>query len=222
MAQADLNDLERESEYVTLSFPHPDPSPDGRGAICRELLIATTRPELLPACVAVFVHPDDLRYQDLDRANGCACRSSARQCPILADPAADPEKGTGAVMCCTFGDATDVAWQRKHNLPLIQAIDAQRAYDRSCRRVRRPADRSKPAGRSKQALAAQDLLAGRQPTLQTSASTSAAIRRWNTSSRRSGSSACWTSKQALLEAGRAGALASGAYAGALPAPGWKT
>jgi valyl-tRNA synthetase len=86
-----------------------------------ELLIATTRPELLPACVAVFVHPDDPRYQALI---GKQARTPLfdLEVPILPDPRADREKGTGAVMCCTFGDATDVAWWRAHNLPLRLAI----------------------------------------------------------------------------------------------------
>jgi len=113
IAQAELNDLERETTFYTLAFALED------GTL---LPIATTRPELLPACVAVFVHPDDARYRHLV---GRMARAPLfdRSVPILADRAADPEKGTGAVMCCTFGDAADVAWQRAHRLPIIQAID---------------------------------------------------------------------------------------------------
>ncbi|MFH1636413.1 MAG: valine--tRNA ligase [Chloroflexota bacterium] len=122
IAQAELDDLERESEFVTLRFPL---SPGERGLGGEGFIpIATTRPELLPACVAIFVHPGDDRYREL--VGGSAqVPIFGQRVPILADPAADPEKGTGAVMCCTFGDTTDVAWWHTHNLPLVEAIDRQ-------------------------------------------------------------------------------------------------
>jgi valyl-tRNA synthetase len=112
IAQAELNDLERESEFVTLASCLEDGS---------TLPIATTRPELLPACVAVFVHPNDTRYQHLI---GQRVKEPlfGQEVPLLADPKADPMKGTGAVMCCTFGDTTDVEWWYKHHLPLRIAI----------------------------------------------------------------------------------------------------
>ncbi len=124
-AQADLNDLDRQSEFVTLAFGLPE---GGSLEAFFSLPIATTRPELLPACVAVFVHPDDLRYQHLIARAGQEPRSVivplfGQSVPILADPAADPQKGTGAVMCCTFGDTTDISWWYTHHLPVIQAID---------------------------------------------------------------------------------------------------
>ncbi len=108
IAQAELNDLERESEFITLAFRLEDGE---------TLPIATTRPELLPACVAVFVHPNDARFQG---RIGQRARVPlfGQEVPILADPAADPEKGTGAVMCCTFGDVTDIDWWYTHHLPL--------------------------------------------------------------------------------------------------------
>ena len=85
------------------------------------LPIATTRPELLPACVAVFVHPEDPRYAGL--IGGAAIVPLVgRRVPILADAAVDPAKGSGAVMCCTFGDTTDVAWWRAHSLPHIPLV----------------------------------------------------------------------------------------------------
>ncbi|MGC1379184.1 MAG: valine--tRNA ligase [Anaerolineales bacterium] len=112
IAQAEISDLERQSEFVTLAFGLPDGN---------SLKIATTRPELLPACVAIFVHPDDKRYQPL-LGKTAKVPLFGQDVPILADPNADPEKGTGAVMCCTFGDTTDVAWWRTHKLPLIEAI----------------------------------------------------------------------------------------------------
>jgi valyl-tRNA synthetase len=85
------------------------------------LPIATTRPELLPACVAVFVHPEDARYRDLVGGEALV-PLVGRHVPILADEGVDRQKGTGAVMCCTFGDAADVAWWRTHRLPLIPLV----------------------------------------------------------------------------------------------------
>ncbi|MBN2002669.1 MAG: valine--tRNA ligase [Anaerolineae bacterium] len=113
IAQAELADMDRESVFYTLVF-----KAEGK----RTLEIATTRPELLAACVAVFVHPDDERYQSLVGEQVCVPYFK-QWVPVLTDPAADPHKGTGAVMCCTFGDAADVAWWRDHNLPLRIAID---------------------------------------------------------------------------------------------------
>jgi valyl-tRNA synthetase len=113
IAQAELNDLERQSEFFDLVFYLESGE---------RLIIATTRPELLPACVAVFVHPSDERYRGFVGLN-VRVPLFDQLVPILSDPAADPEKGTGAVMCCTFGDTTDVAWWHNHHLPLIQAID---------------------------------------------------------------------------------------------------
>jgi valyl-tRNA synthetase len=114
-AQADLNDLERTSEFITIPF-----AIEGQA----DLRIATTRPELLPACVAIFVHPEDERYANLVGQHTRVPLFN-QSVPILADPQADPHKGTGAVMCCTFGDQTDVAWWNRHHLPTIQAIDEQ-------------------------------------------------------------------------------------------------
>jgi valyl-tRNA synthetase len=112
IAQAEVSDLERESEFVTLAFGGED------GAT---LPIATTRPELLPACVAVFVHPDDARYREVV---GQTVRVPlfGQAVPVLTDPAADPAKGSGAVMCCTFGDTADVAWWFAHKLPLVALV----------------------------------------------------------------------------------------------------
>jgi valyl-tRNA synthetase len=107
IAQAELNDLERASEFVTLAFTFADGAP---------LPIATTRAELLPACVGIFVHPDDQRYAD--RIGQRVITPLGADVPLLPDPQANPEKGTGAVMCCTFGDTADVDWWRLHHLPL--------------------------------------------------------------------------------------------------------
>lgn len=113
IAQAELNDLARESVFYTLAFSLRE-----GGAV----EIATTRPELLPACVAIFVHPDDVRFRDLV-GRRATVPLFGQEVPILTDPQAEPEKGTGAVMCCTFGDVTDVAWWHTHKLPLRDTID---------------------------------------------------------------------------------------------------
>src|SRR4029434_18321 len=83
--------------------------------------IATTRPELLAACVGVTAHPDDARFEPLfgKRAITPLFRVPV---PLFPSELADPEKGTGILMVCTFGDATDVLWWREQKLPLRQII----------------------------------------------------------------------------------------------------
>lgn len=113
IAQAEVVDKEVPGAYYFLNF--------GIEGSDRKIEIATTRPELLAACVAVIVHPKDERYRGIVGKNAVTPLFSA-PVPILADPKADPEKGTGAVMCCTFGDQTDVEWWREHGLKLRQVV----------------------------------------------------------------------------------------------------
>ncbi|NKB66894.1 MAG: valine--tRNA ligase [Candidatus Latescibacteria bacterium] len=115
IAQADLEEVEREGTMHTLAFALED------GGV---LPIATTRPELLPACAAVFVHPDDGRWAHLV-GRRVRLPLEDRWVEVRADVGADPDKGTGAVMCCTFGDTADVEWWRLHDLPLREIIDAR-------------------------------------------------------------------------------------------------
>ncbi|MEO7912167.1 MAG: valine--tRNA ligase [Roseiflexaceae bacterium] len=138
IAQAEMEDAERGTTFYTLAFGLADErrkTKDESNTIANDpssfvlrpssaLPIATTRPELLPACVAVFVHPEDTRFTQLI-GQAAIVPLVGRAVPILADPAVDPNKGSGAVMCCTFGDTTDVAWWRAHNLPLIPLISRQ-------------------------------------------------------------------------------------------------
>lgn len=114
VAQAELTDKERPSAYHHLNF-----RVDGTDT---NLVIATTRPELLPACVAVVVHPDDERYKSYVGKRAVTPLFHV-PVPILADTKADPEKGTGVVMVCTFGDQTDVEWWNQFKLPLRQVLD---------------------------------------------------------------------------------------------------
>ncbi|GAB3815950.1 hypothetical protein GCM10027605_64180 [Micromonospora zhanjiangensis] len=106
MAQAELEDRERPGAYHRLRFAGP-----GGTAV----QIDTTRPELLPACVALVCHPDDERYADLV---GRTVRTPlfGVEVPVHAHRLADPEKGTGIAMVCTFGDLTDVTWWRELRL----------------------------------------------------------------------------------------------------------
>ena len=113
IAQAELEELQRPSVLHELTFAR-----EGENV----LSIATSRPELLLACAAVFVHPQDRRYAALV-GREVAVPLSDRKVPVIADEAADPDLGTGAVMCCTFGDATDVHWWRQYDLPLYKIIE---------------------------------------------------------------------------------------------------
>ncbi len=83
--------------------------------------VETTRPELVPACVALIAHPTDARYQSLF---GTTVRSPlfGVEIPVLAHEAAEPDKGAGIAMCCTFGDLTDVQWWRELRLPVRTVI----------------------------------------------------------------------------------------------------
>ncbi len=112
VAQAEVED-----RPVHGAFHHVRFGVEGGG----ELTIATTRPELLPACVAVAAHPEDARYHALfgRRAITPVFRVPV---PIFASPLVDKEKGTGILMVCTFGDATDVQWWREQRLPLRQVV----------------------------------------------------------------------------------------------------
>ncbi|MEM7412622.1 MAG: valine--tRNA ligase [Myxococcota bacterium] len=112
VAQAELEDRERPGAYHDLEF-----AVEGGGAF----VISTTRPELLPACVGVTAHPDDARFKPLfgKRAITPLFRVPV---PIFPSEKADPEKGTGILMVCTFGDATDVEWWRENDLALRQIV----------------------------------------------------------------------------------------------------
>lgn len=107
LAQADIEDKTRASFMNDIEFV------TDKG---EQITIATTRPELLPACVAVFFHPDDSRYKHLAGSYAITPLFDVKV-PLLADDLVDQEKGTGLVMCCTFGDQTDMLWWRKHKLP---------------------------------------------------------------------------------------------------------
>jgi len=112
VAQAELEDREQPGAYHRIRFAHVDGRP---------IEIDTTRPELIPACVALVAHPDDERYRPLFGTDVVTPLFCARV-PLRAHPLADPEKGTGVAMICTFGDVTDVVWWRELGLPVRAVI----------------------------------------------------------------------------------------------------
>jgi valyl-tRNA synthetase len=113
VAQAELEDREQPGAYHKIRFRRSDAS--------EYIEIDTTRPELIPACVAIVAHPDDPRYQPLFGTEVVTPLFGVRV-PVKAHALADPEKGTGAAMICTFGDITDVTWWRELQLPVRAVI----------------------------------------------------------------------------------------------------
>jgi valyl-tRNA synthetase len=113
VAQAELEDREQPGAYHRIRFARTD-------AAGEYIEIDTTRPELIPACVALVAHPDDERYRRLFGTEVLTPLFGARV-PVKPHPLADPEKGSGVAMICTFGDVTDVIWWRELNLP-VRAI----------------------------------------------------------------------------------------------------
>jgi valyl-tRNA synthetase len=129
VAQAELEDREQPGAYHRIRFAKAtgDPSTGlGAGGFVE---IDTTRPELIPACVALVAHPDDPRYQPLFGTEVVTPLFGVRV-PLRAHTLADPEKGTGVAMICTFGDITDVVWWRELNLPVRAVIQANGTFKR--------------------------------------------------------------------------------------------
>ena len=108
VSQAELEDRERPGAYHRVSFALESGN--------ETIEIETTRPELLPSCVALVAHPDDARYQPFVGKNVITPLFGV-PVPVLAHELADPEKGSGIAMICTFGDTTDVTWWRELKLP---------------------------------------------------------------------------------------------------------
>ena len=141
VAQAELEDRDRPGAYHKLIFHAADGS---------DVQIATTRPELLVSCVALVAHPDDERYRPM--FGHCVTTPVfGVEVPVLAHELADPEKGTGIAMICTFGDTTDVTWWRELDLPVRAVIDRSGRFAREA-----PAFVETEAG-----LAAYERLAGK-------------------------------------------------------------
>ncbi|HEX5108897.1 MAG TPA: valine--tRNA ligase [Vicinamibacterales bacterium] len=150
VAQAELEDRDREGAYHRLRFARGPSSPGF-------VEIETTRPELIPACVALVAHPDDERYQPLFGTEVITPLFGV-PVPVKAHALADPEKGSGIAMICTFGDLTDVTWWRELSLPVRAVIQPNGAF--------RPVawgDRGWETTDAPRAQAAYDQLAGLSP-----------------------------------------------------------
>ncbi|MDP4689351.1 MAG: valine--tRNA ligase [Candidatus Nanopelagicales bacterium] len=113
VAQAELEDRERPGAYHLIGFARSDGG--------EPIYIETTRPELIPACVALVAHPDDERYQSLF-GSMVSTPIFGVEVPVVAHTLADPDKGSGIAMICTFGDLTDVIWWRELQLPTRPVI----------------------------------------------------------------------------------------------------
>lgn len=112
VAQAELEDKKVSSFFYDILF---DLKEGG------QITIATTRPEMLASCAAIFVNPEDERYSALVGKKALV-PLFGQEVEIMADEKVDIEKGTGIVMCCTFGDTTDIEWYLQYNLPLKMSI----------------------------------------------------------------------------------------------------
>ena len=112
VAQAELEDREMPGAYHRIGFKRPDGE---------AVYIETTRPELIPACVALVAHPDDERYKPLFGTEVTTPLFGVRV-PVKPHALADPAKGSGIAMICTFGDVTDVIWWRELSLPVRAVI----------------------------------------------------------------------------------------------------
>ena len=112
VAKAELDEEEKDGTIFSIKFSGPEGE---------DLIIATTRPELLYACQAVLYSPDDQRYRHLE---GRMVKTPlGKEVQALPDKEVDKEFGSGLVMVCTFGDKMDVVWMHRHKLPLHEAID---------------------------------------------------------------------------------------------------
>jgi valyl-tRNA synthetase len=114
VAQAELEDREVPGAFHRIRFALADGAP-------ASVEIETTRPELIPACVALVAHPDDERYRPLFGRDAVTPLFGVRV-PIRPHPLADPAKGSGIAMICTFGDVTDVTWWRELSLPVRAVV----------------------------------------------------------------------------------------------------
>lgn len=128
VAQAELESRDYPGFYHRLAFHLVDPAAASQAAAAgapveegptgtRDVCVETTRPELLPACVALVAHPDDERFKPLF-GTMVASPVFGVEVPVLPHPEAEMDKGAGIAMCCTFGDTTDIDWWRDLDLPL--------------------------------------------------------------------------------------------------------
>jgi len=114
LAQAEVEDAQRNTTLYYVDFELVEPSKVNKN---KKISVATTRPEFLPACVGIFVHPDDKRYKDLV-GKKVKVPLFNQVVEVREDEKVDSAFGSGIVMICTFGDKTDIEWWKKHSLDL--------------------------------------------------------------------------------------------------------
>jgi valyl-tRNA synthetase len=119
IAQVELNDVTKNSNFVYIKF---------ETSIGKTITIATTRPELMPACVAIHVHPEDKRYKEFIGAKA-KLPIFDREVEIYANEAADMEFGSGAVYHCTFGDMDDVEWIEEMDIEPIEVMNKDGTFN---------------------------------------------------------------------------------------------
>jgi len=122
LAQAEIEDLQRTTKLNYIYFDLEDGS---------KLEIATTRPEFLPACIGIFVHPKDGRYKHLVGQKAIV-PLFRQKVTIMKDEKVDMAFGTGSVMVCSFGDTTDIAWWKTHKLPLKIILTEDGRMNKEC------------------------------------------------------------------------------------------
>jgi valyl-tRNA synthetase len=115
IAQSEIEEKEQQGIMYQIPF---------KSETGEDLVIATTRPELLVACVALMCHPEDERMKPYVGKKVYSALFEA-EVPVIADERVNPEKGTGIVMCCTFGDLTDVEWWKQYKLPLRDVVNSK-------------------------------------------------------------------------------------------------
>jgi valyl-tRNA synthetase len=120
IAQAEMEDKEKEGMFYDIPFKVEN----------KEITIATTRPELLSSCVAILIHPTDNRYKKFVGKKATVPLFNY-EVEIIADETVEKRKGTGAVMCCTFGDVTDIEWFYAHNLPLRVSVNKDGKFNKT-------------------------------------------------------------------------------------------
>lgn len=112
IAQAEIEYKEKETWFSDIIFRTQQ----------EDLIISTTRPELLNSCICLFIHPEDERYTHL-KDQKCTVPLFNFEVPILLDENVDIDKGSGIVMCCTFGDLQDLEWYKSHAFDFKESID---------------------------------------------------------------------------------------------------
>ncbi|MBM3200165.1 valine--tRNA ligase [Candidatus Woesearchaeota archaeon] len=122
LAQAEIEDVQRTTKLNYLYF---DLENGGK------IEVATTRPEFLPSCVGIFIHPKDTRYKHLVSQKAIVPLFK-QKVPIMEDEDVDMSFGTGIVMLCLFGDSSDVSWWKKYSLPLKKILTEDGRMNKEC------------------------------------------------------------------------------------------